>query len=211
MLNDIEFITDYVFKKALDKNQTLPAPAAVYEVSKNLHEMINKINLVANHYLALDFTEEFLQNSSFGTPKDKWRYFLNEDMQCLNNSIRKYIFSLNSLSHENSFGSYLNELYKSKTLYGFVRDKYNIGLVQKDNYLSQKILKAKKQPFGVLDIYEEKTIDLNNFEQREELQNNLNRKNEIFKEKLTEIRKYICEKYILEDIVYMNKIWSDDE
>ena len=77
MLNDIVKITKKIFDEALVDDKTLTVPKAVYDVYRNLSYFISDANLVANHYLALDFTEGYLQNSSWGEPIDKWRMFLN--------------------------------------------------------------------------------------------------------------------------------------
>ena len=66
MLKDILFLTKKVFDKALIKEENLPVPKKVYDVYRNLKEVISDVNLVANHYLALDFSEPYLENAYIG-------------------------------------------------------------------------------------------------------------------------------------------------
>ena len=65
MLKDILFLTKKVFDEALIKEENLPNPKKVYDVYRNLKDVISDLNLVANHYLALDFSEPYLQGSSW--------------------------------------------------------------------------------------------------------------------------------------------------
>jgi hypothetical protein len=48
----------------------MQAPRAIYNTYINLGKVLSDINLVGNHYLALDFFENYLQGSSIGTPAD---------------------------------------------------------------------------------------------------------------------------------------------
>ena len=101
MLKDVLFITQKVFNEALEKDKNLINPKKVYDVYRSLQEVLSDVNLVANHYLALNFTEEYLQNSSWGEPIDKWRKFFNKDLEQLNESIKKYLLNLSKLSYKN--------------------------------------------------------------------------------------------------------------
>lgn len=137
MLKDVLFITKEVFSKALSKKKNLRNPKRVYDVFRSFQEVISDVDLVANHYLALDFTEHYLQNSSFGEPVDKWRYVLNKDLEELNGTVKEYLQNLSYLSHDDSsFETYVNEIFNAKVYYAFVRDNYNVGFVeQKGNLL----------------------------------------------------------------------------
>ena len=92
MLKDIIFLSKKVFDEAFIKEENLSVPKKVYEIYRNLEEVISDLDLVANHYLALDFTEGYLQESSWGEPVDKWRKFFNMDLEQLNESIKKYYY-----------------------------------------------------------------------------------------------------------------------
>ena len=54
MIKDILFLTKKVFDEALIKEENLPNPKKVYDVYRNLKDVISDVNLVANHYLALE-------------------------------------------------------------------------------------------------------------------------------------------------------------
>ena len=80
MLKDIVTITIETFNEAFCTDKILSRPKRVYDVYRNLQELISNVSLVANHYLALDFTEHFLENSSlycsFLTSKTSYKDFL---------------------------------------------------------------------------------------------------------------------------------------
>ena len=130
MLQDKVKITQKVLNEALEDDNKLDSPRNVYKLYKNLSKVIGNVQLVANHYLALDFTEEFLQNSSWGDPVDKWRMFFNKDLKSLNSSVKKYLQSISSLCFEDEHENLLSKQYRCKSYYGFVRDEYNIGFVE---------------------------------------------------------------------------------
>lgn len=203
MLKDILFITKEVFTKALPKKKNLKNPKKVYDVFRDLQKVINDVNLLANHYLALDFTEDYLQNSSWGELVDKWRRFLNEDLGNLNESVKKYLHNLAYLQHEShGFETYVNEFYKAKTYYGFVRDNYNVGFVeQKGKLLHLHILKTDKKDIDSVYIDEHKQIDLSTFEARITLQKELNEINEVLKIELEKLKSYIRNRYSLDDLL----------
>ena len=131
MIKDILFLTKKVFDEALIKEENLPNPKKVYDVYRNLKDVISDVNLVANHYLALDFSEPYLQGSSWGEPIDKWRKFFNEDLEQLNESVKKYLHNLSHLGHGDfGFETYVNTIYSAKIYYAFVRDRYSVGFVE---------------------------------------------------------------------------------
>ena len=203
MLKDILFLTKKVFDEALIKAENLPNPKKVYDVYRNLQEVIRDVKLVANHYLALDFSEEYLQNSSWGQPVDKWRKFFNEDLEELNESVKTYLHNLAHLGHDDfEFETYVNTIYSAKTYYAFVRDKYSVGFVEpKCTFLHIHNLKIEQTKIESFYISEHKKIDLSTFEARVSLKNELNEINIELQEELKKLKKYIKDRYILDDFL----------
>jgi hypothetical protein len=203
MLKDVLFITKEVFSKALSKKKNLRNPKRVYDVFRSFQEVISDVDLVANHYLALDFTEHYLQNSSFGEPVDKWRYFLNKDLEELNGTVKDYLQNLSYLSHDDSsFETYINEIFNAKVYYAFVRDNYNVGFVeQKGNLLHLHILKTDKMDIESFYIGKHKKIDLSTFEAKVALQKELNDINVELKIELEKLKQYIKNRYSLDDLL----------
>lgn len=62
MLKDVLFITKEIFPKILIKKKNQNEPKKIYDVYRSFQKVIIDVNFVANNYLALDFTEEHLQN-----------------------------------------------------------------------------------------------------------------------------------------------------
>ncbi|MDK2083312.1 hypothetical protein PT502_05790 [Aliarcobacter butzleri] len=203
MLNDILFLSKKVFDEALIKEENLPVPKKVYDVYRNLQEVISDVKLVANHYLALDFTEGYLQDSSWGEPVDKWRKFFNMDLEELNESVKKYLHNLSHLGHGDfGFETYVNTIYSAKTYYAFVRDKYSVGFVEpKCTFLHINNLKIELNKIESFYISEHKKIDLSTFEARVSLKNELNEINAELQEELKKLKQYIKNRYSLDDLI----------
>ena len=203
MLKDILFLTKKVFDETLIKEENLPVPKKVYDVYRNLQEVISDVKLVANHYLALDFSEHYLQNSSWGEPIDKWRKFFNEDLAELNESVKTYLLNLAHLGHGDfGFETYVNTIYSAKTYYSFVRDNYSVGFVEpKCTFLHINNLKIEQTKIESFYISEHKKIDLSTFEDRVSLKDELNEINTQLQEELKKLKQYIKDRYSLDDLI----------
>ena len=203
MLKDILFLTKKVFDEALIKEENLPNPKKVYDVYRNLKDVISDLNLVANHYLALDFNEPYLQGSSWGEPIDKWRKFFNEDLEQLNESVKKYLHNLSHLGHGDfGFETYVNNIYSAKIYYAFVRDRYSVGFVEpKCSFLHINNLKIELNKIESFYISEHKKIDLSTFEARVNLKDHLNIIKNDLETELKNLKKYIKDRYTLDDLL----------
>ena len=203
MLKDILFLTKKVFDEALIKEENLPNPKKVYDVYRNLKDVISDLNLVANHYLALDFSEPYLQGSSWGEPIDKWRKFFNEDLEQLNESVKKYLHNLSHLGHGDfGFETYVNNIYSAKIYYAFVRDRYSVGFVEpKCSFLHINNLKIELNKIESFYISEYKKIDLSTFEARVNLKDHLNIIKNDLETELKNLKKYIKDRYTLDDLL----------
>ena len=203
MLKDILFLTKKVFDEALIKEENLPNPKKVYDIYRNLKDVISDLNLVANHYLALDFSEPYLQGSSWGEPIDKWRKFFNEDLEQLNESVKKYLHNLSHLGHGDfGFETYVNNIYSAKIYYAFVRDRYSVGFVEpKCSSLHMNILKIEQNKIESFYISEHKKIDLSTYEARVNLKDHLNIIKNDLETELKNLKKYIKDRYTLDDLL----------
>jgi len=63
-------------------------------------DVINHYKLAIRHYFDLSLKESYLQNSSWGTPYDKWRKFANDDFDLLFFSIKTLVQYSSRLFHE---------------------------------------------------------------------------------------------------------------
>ena len=203
MLKDVLFITKEVFSKALSKKKNLRNPKRVYDVFRSFQEVISDVDLVANHYLALDFSEHYLQGSSWGEPVDKWRKFFNMDLEQLNESIKKYLLNLAYMRHgDYGFETYVNTIFNAKTYYAFVRDKYSVGFVEpKCTFLHINNLKIEQTKIESFYISEHKKIDLSTFEARVSLKDELNKINSELQKELEKLKQYIKDRYTLDDLL----------
>jgi len=204
MLDDIIKITQEVFSKFIKSHKPLSSPKKVYDSYRALSEVITNVQLVKEHYLALDFTEDFLQNSSYGEAVDKWRVVLNEDLESLNRSVKHYLLEINQLAFKDEqgmFGSFVSKLYNSKTFYGFVRDQYNVGFIEpcSTQLISNTLINNFDE--NSYHIEEFNRVDLSSYEKRVSLQKELQDKNILLIVELEKVQKYIVERYTIKDLV----------
>ncbi|MFZ6776519.1 hypothetical protein ACO0LD_06765 [Undibacterium sp. Ji83W] len=86
---------------SLDNGSTLlqikSLPISVLMMQK---DVINHYKYAIWHYFQLNLNESFLQNSSLGTPYEKWRKFTNDDFELLFQSIKLLVTFTGRLYHE---------------------------------------------------------------------------------------------------------------
>ncbi len=102
MLN-ITFIFDdaiHALRKYGSDLAVVPLPAAVYMMQV---DAINHYRYALEHYFPLTLNESFLQNSSLGTPYQKWAYFTNEDFGMLSFAVHNLMRYTSRLVHETEF------------------------------------------------------------------------------------------------------------
>ena len=202
MLSDITVLTKKVFDVALDDNKSLSSAKVVYSVYGSLSSLISNAELVANHYLALDFTESFLQNSSWGEPVDKWRYFFNKDLEYLNTSSKKYLHLLSSLGIKEELVGIMSNHYNCKTYYGFVRDKYNAGFIEPCGtmlYITALNTNISVEERTYLGNFHK--INLSTYVSRKILQQELYERIMLLKLELQKIKVYMQSRYTLDDLI----------
>lgn len=74
-----------------------PLPAVVYLMQV---DVINHYRLALDHYLTVSLDAPFLQNSSLGSPYQKWAYVTNEDFEELSFAARNLLRYTSRLLHE---------------------------------------------------------------------------------------------------------------
>jgi len=202
MLKDIRKITKYIFDKFEPENKALTNPKICYNAYRKLDLLIDDANLVAEHYLALDFNEHYLQSSSWGKPSDKWRKFFNKDLESLNESIKEYLLELMYLSPEDrvsSFDSFMDSKYYIKYFYAFVKYEYNVGYVNPCGFSLQSIiLDTKVTDNKSLHIKKFQKLDLESYESRVALQENIREEKKLLEIELQRLKSYILKNYTLE-------------
>lgn len=204
LCDDVITITNTIFDQFIPDNKPLQSKINLYDVYRALNELIYSINLVSKHYLALDFSEDFLQNSSYGKPQDKWRFFLNKDLEKLNKAVQKYLLSLSNIALEDDSGlcsSFMSELYNSKVSYAFIKYDYNIGFIEPCSL--KMISTTLNTVFDTESHYISKfnTINLDTYEKRLDLQSELRNSKSILDIQRNKVKEYIIKNYTLEDLL----------
>jgi hypothetical protein len=80
LYDDLATLTEKVTQVAIRSKMKLSI-LSFYDACRALHEFNRELNTVLFNYFDLSFDADFLQNSSFGAPEDKWRFFLNKDLE----------------------------------------------------------------------------------------------------------------------------------
>ena len=99
MLN-LSFVFDDAIRALTEHAERLtvsPLPAAVYMMQV---DVVNQYRHALDHYLPLSLHEPFLQNSSLGTPYQKWALFTNEDFDALSFAVHNLLRYTSRLVHE---------------------------------------------------------------------------------------------------------------
>lgn len=88
MLDGLPSFFEYVIKLASAPSKRNSTAIVLYHL---LDEVINACEDALNHYLPLNLDEPFLQNSSIGTPYQKWAKFTSEDFEEVDESLHRLI------------------------------------------------------------------------------------------------------------------------
>lgn len=206
MLKDVIKLTTRIYNEILNESHVPLSAISLYDSYRKLGEVIENTHLVANHYLALRFDEGCLQNSSFGEPIDKWHYFFNQDLECLNNAVKNHLMQLQSLGIQDPQNSdnrifILDTLFYVKSYYGFVRNHYNVGyLNRKGTYISCNVLITKYDHQTVY-VSEGKNIDVSTYEKRCELKASLLVKLRKLRSLHQRLGLYLKEHYTINDLI----------
>lgn len=80
-----------------DRLTVVPLPAAVYMMQV---DVLNHYRYALTHYFTLTLGEPCLQNSSLGTPYQKWAFFVNKNFEMLSFAIHNLLRYTSRLVHE---------------------------------------------------------------------------------------------------------------
>jgi hypothetical protein len=83
-----------------ERLRVAPLPAAVFMMQV---DVVNHYRHALTHYFTLPLSERFLQNSSLGTPYQKWAYFVNEDFALLSFAVHNLLRYTSRLVHETHY------------------------------------------------------------------------------------------------------------
>lgn len=169
MLEDVLFLTKNIFNETIYNTNKYNNAIIIYDVYRNLKELLDKLNFLSNHYLEVDFTEEYFKNLSYEDAMDKWRNLFNKNLEQLTLSTKKYLSSLNYLNPV-----FIDKHYRVIHYDAFVKLEYNVGFILPNStILHKKTLKILEEKDKNYSIEEYKKIDLSILENRVNLKNDL--------------------------------------
>ena len=88
MLKGLPSICEYFSRVALDERHRGSGSVVIYH---DFGDVINAAEYALNHYFPLTLKEPYLQNSSVGTPYEKWAMFTNEDFAALDVCLQRLL------------------------------------------------------------------------------------------------------------------------
>lgn len=134
-----------------EKNQT--KCRHLYQIYLALETVISDCHTILNHYLTVPMEAHFLQNSSFGTPYDKWKVVLEKDFDRLDKSIVEFIRAIEFwiLATDDEHNLYFMVASPKNPLSSHFQDACCSGRIQSDVLMSISIstaflMKAPKLP-----------------------------------------------------------------
>lgn len=88
MLDGLPSLFDYLIAGVTREQNRNSLSIVLYHL---LGDVVNSAERALNHYFPLTLAESFLQNSSLGTPYQKWTKFTNDDFQKLDQCVRRLV------------------------------------------------------------------------------------------------------------------------
>jgi hypothetical protein len=88
VLEGLPSLFDYLIGGVTRERHRCSLAVVMYHL---LGDVVNAAEYALTHYFPLTLAESFLQNSSIGTPYEKWAKFTNDDFQKLDQCIRRVI------------------------------------------------------------------------------------------------------------------------
>jgi hypothetical protein len=177
MLN--EFIPD---------NKPLSSPKVCHLIYRKLSYLIDTANLVSEHYLVIDFGDEFLDNVSYESAVQRWRELFNSDLEQLNNAIKAYLQALMKLSLKGD-SSLLNK-------------KYNLGCVDPCGFLLlSTVLNTKIHDNQTFLIQDSDMINLETYQSKVTLQKELRDEQKFLIQEYERLKSYILKNYTLKSLL----------
>lgn len=88
MLEGLPTVFAYIVDMITAQRQKSSLAIAIHYL---LEDVANAVDFATTHYLPLTLREPFLQNSSIGTPYQKWVKFTNEDFENVDRCLRRLI------------------------------------------------------------------------------------------------------------------------
>lgn len=71
-------VTKVAFEEALDIPKNMHSPRILYDIYRSLEKVLENISLLSEHYLALDFSEEYSQLLSYIKFEDEHKNILGK-------------------------------------------------------------------------------------------------------------------------------------
>ena len=88
MLEGLPSVFDYLISGVTRERHRGSLVVVLYHL---LGDVVNAAEHALTHYFPLTLAESFLQNSSLGTPYQKWAKFTNDDFRKLDECVRRLI------------------------------------------------------------------------------------------------------------------------
>jgi hypothetical protein len=99
MLN-VRFAFDDAIAAVSNFIEELRIPSLPATVFLMQGDVVNSYRHALNHYLTVPLSSHFLQNSSFGSPYEKWAHFTNEDFSLVSFAVHNLLRYTSRLFHE---------------------------------------------------------------------------------------------------------------
>lgn len=186
---------------AYESQEGETSPIATYDCYRALNRFNTRLKTLLVHYLPISLDVAYLQNSSFGTPFQKWRYFTNQDFKEATKAAKKFALSLEGLGYmkHGMLTPIAEEKIRScKQYYGFFHTEYDGGIISEDGESIDLIsFETVKDEIKAKSI----SLDISTFEKRIDLVRESETIYQQFADLENLMRKLIMNCFTLEDLL----------
>jgi len=204
LFKDIQTINSAVIEKFFACSLRTD-PIATYDYYRVLHNFKNSVRLVLIHYLGVAMESHFLQNSHYGTPLQKWRIIVNEDLDKATESAKILMNQLERLGHytddeDYNYKSTVSDFWpNAKQYYAYFNQHYSCGKVDEEGIFLHsswfEIIQDSKPMCSVI------VHEIDSYEKRQSL---IDRTECVYKQLINDenlLRKYILEHFTSKELL----------
>jgi hypothetical protein len=178
------------------------SPIGTYDCYRALNRFNGTFKTLLVHYLPISLDAEYLQNSSFGTPLQKWRYFTNQDFEQTTQAAKSLALSLRELGYQDDeeFVSIVAKQIRScKQYYGFFQTEYDGGIISEEGErINTLSFETSDDTLGEKPI----TLDISTFEKKSILVRESETIYRQFVDLENQMRQLIMKRFTIEDILF---------
>ena len=204
MFQDIVTLSQATLINAIEDTTIRLDVKALYDTYRAMDHAIYAMHVLEAHYLAISLESDFLENSRYGTPFQKWYKFTEEDFDKVRIHLREFLTELvhvtyakNQEDEEDTPTPVIEKYIRAKYIYGYFTHHYESGKLSKDgqSVVCNKLILENNE------FYNEVFISIDSFAKRVALCEEIRASVKEMKQILQAIRSFILAHVSLEELL----------